>query len=35
VHLLEVTFQEKPQAGGLTAWEISWNPVAVIPLGVA
>lgn len=35
VHLLEVAFHERPREGGLTAWEISWDPVAVIPLGVA
>ncbi|MGW1158860.1 hypothetical protein ACWD48_11670 [Streptomyces sp. NPDC002519] len=35
VHLLEVAFHERPREGSLTAWEISWDPVAVIPLGAA
>ena len=35
VHVLEVAFSERPREGGLTAWEISWDPVAVIPLGTA
>ncbi|MFD7919657.1 hypothetical protein ACFV3R_10570 [Streptomyces sp. NPDC059740] len=34
-HLLDVTFHEHPREGGLTAWEISWSPVAAIPLGAA
>ncbi|MDX5569100.1 hypothetical protein PYK79_45565 [Streptomyces sp. ID05-04B] len=32
VHLLEVGFDERPRDNGKTAWEISWNSVAVIPL---
>lgn len=35
VHLLDVTFHERPRDSGLTAWEISWDPVAAIPLGAA
>ncbi|MFD8609702.1 2'-5' RNA ligase family protein [Streptomyces sp. NPDC059631] len=34
-HLLDVTFHERPRDGGMTAWEISWSPVAAIPLGAA
>lgn len=34
VHLLEVAFHERPRGNGKTAWEISWDPVAVIPLGL-
>ncbi|MGP8298142.1 2'-5' RNA ligase family protein [Streptomyces inhibens] len=35
VHLLEIEFREKPREDeeGTAAWEISWDPVATIPLG--
>ncbi|WP_055530182.1 2'-5' RNA ligase family protein [Streptomyces graminilatus] len=33
VHLLEVQFREHTRHGGKSAWELSWDPVAVIRLG--
>ncbi|WUT01067.1 2'-5' RNA ligase family protein [Streptomyces sp. NBC_00708] len=32
VHLLEVGFDERPRDNDRTAWEITWNSVAVIPM---
>ncbi|WAL74519.1 2'-5' RNA ligase family protein [Kitasatospora sp. YST-16] len=35
VQLLDVLWQPKPRPDDRTAWEISWNPVATIPLASA
>ncbi|MFD9687264.1 2'-5' RNA ligase family protein [Kitasatospora sp. NPDC059088] len=32
VQLLDVRFQQRPRLNGDTAWELSWEPVAEIPL---
>ncbi|MER7701467.1 2'-5' RNA ligase family protein [Kitasatospora sp. NPDC097605] len=32
VHLLDVRFQQHPRPGDETAWQLSWSPVAIIPL---
>ncbi|MFF2659942.1 2'-5' RNA ligase family protein [Kitasatospora sp. NPDC058032] len=32
VHLLDVRFRLHPRPGGETAWQLSWSPVATIPL---
>ncbi|MFD9692066.1 hypothetical protein ACFWXO_40595 [Kitasatospora sp. NPDC059088] len=32
LRLLDVTFQQFPRPGGESAWELSWEPVATIPL---
>ncbi|MFI0711257.1 hypothetical protein ACH4SK_11480 [Streptomyces inhibens] len=33
VHIVDVQFRERARERGATAWEISWDPVAAIPLG--
>lgn len=33
LHLLDVTFTQQPRADGHSSWEISWTPIAVLPLG--
>ncbi|MEU6353595.1 2'-5' RNA ligase family protein [Streptomyces sp. NPDC047072] len=35
VHLVEVEFREHARGNGKSAWEISWDPVSVIPLGAS
>ncbi|MFG3112884.1 hypothetical protein ACGF4C_00630 [Streptomyces sp. NPDC048197] len=35
VHLLDVQFRERAHDRGTAAWEISWEPVATIPLGAS
>ncbi|MFF7453352.1 2'-5' RNA ligase family protein [Kitasatospora sp. NPDC008115] len=32
VHLLDVLFRRHPRPGGETAWQLSWSPVATVPL---
>jgi hypothetical protein len=34
-HGAQLAFNERPRNSGKTAWEISWDSVAVIPLNVA
>jgi hypothetical protein len=31
-HLLDVQVRERPQPDGRRGWELSWEPVAVVPL---
>ncbi|MFB6889858.1 2'-5' RNA ligase family protein [Kitasatospora sp. NPDC056327] len=33
VQLLDVRFRQHPRPGGATGWELTWEPVATIPLG--
>ncbi|WP_327416405.1 hypothetical protein [Streptomyces sp. NBC_01233] len=33
LHLLDVTFTQQPLDGCRSAWDISWTPIAVLPLG--
>ncbi|MDH6624355.1 hypothetical protein M2271_002157 [Streptomyces sp. LBL] len=33
LHLLDVTWSERPVPGGGTRWEMEWTPLAAIPLG--
>ncbi|MFJ5071539.1 hypothetical protein ACIQC7_34495 [Kitasatospora sp. NPDC088556] len=33
VQLLDVQFRQHPRPNGQTAWELSWEPVAELPLG--
>ena len=35
LHLLDVQFRERQQPDGRRGWEMSWEPVATIPLGSA
>jgi hypothetical protein len=35
VHLVEVEFREHARGNGKSAWEISWDPVSMIPLGAS